>query len=448
VIRAPIAVRTTIVALAALLLILSGTAGAVASLVFSTPFLSTGPAQLSGTPTVLDVRLPQIVSGISLEVETLNLHMETDSAEYVNTGPSAIGTRPVQTTTQDFGAAIIRASPTQTSSGLFLVPLTGEFSAGMQGVAASVPGTACQLQPTFFERPRDPLCPDLASAVYLAGELDRPLIVTGHFQIFLYGWEGEISSAGQVEEFWSGVRYSLPQAGVALGQSEFRGVSFDGVGNLSLTIPKMPVTLAASSTQLTGQEISLANGQATAPVGSALVTRASNDVAVSFTSGRVTLADGTTVTVGQAGASSLWVWTLLAIGAVVAAPPAVLGGRRFAASRHLQHARDNIALENFHSAARHAEAAMASRAHAVPAGVIGAIALIRADDLEDARFFLDSLRNNPSASPAAVLYLEACVEAKAGNAAAARGKLVTCFAIAPAYEAEARVNPILEGVLP
>lgn len=422
-------------------------AAAAPALRISSLSLTATNATIAGQVTTIDLRANAVQPAhFTIEIEAANLQMQTDSVEYFEAGETAVGTQEPNTQTTDFGLARVTAATQATETGLFIVP-TGplDYRATLSTAELSIPAESCRKQPSYFENDRPVLCTPTDQSVTAAGSAASAIELRGAFQVFLWGWQGRIDDATQSTEFWSGTTYSMPQNGVPLGPSELRHVVLFGNGTVVLHLPTdYSVEFLSSSLQLDATQATfvLTTGESIVQDAKLTVSRLGNHLATAVLGGAVTQPDGTMVVVGPA--EKRFPWLPVAAVASLLAPVGVVISRSRSASRHVQYAKDSFALGNYHSAARHAEAALSNRKLGGQAGVLGAIALIRANDLLDAAYFVSELQRRGHTEPAAISYLEACIAAKSGEPARAVHCLKAAVAANPAYRAEAQANPILE----
>lgn len=418
---------------------------AAASVTVSTPSFTATAATVDGDMPVIDYRSTDGAGSAQLSLDAARLVVETDTVAYLQAGVTAVGSEPPSTSRTDYGTGRVLASVTGQQSGLFLVP-TGELTvhATAGRLEGSVPADSCRQQPDYFENDRPLACPDVTNALSFRGSQRVTMLLNGSFTMFLWGWDGSVEGQSRSDSFWSGTRYDN-SATPAVGRSEHRQVVLHVEGTLELTAGSSALPeLLLASTRLSAAQVSLATdlGAFHLANGTMELARSGANISAKVLEGAVTRPDGTVVNAG-ASKSANWAWLAVVGTVMVAAPSAFVGGRAARARLLLRRARESVVLGNYHAAARHAEQAMTHKPSRVEAGILGAIALIRSGDTQDAKHFIAQLTE---ADPAAVAYLRACAAARSGHPREARRWLADCFERNPAYEREAQANPILAGV--
>lgn len=376
-------------------------------------------------------------------LEAERIRQETDSAPYVYAGLTFVGTTEPTTSIRDFRASRWTGVNWYSETSVFLVP-TGSTNTTLearQGI--EIPDVACISQPTFIPGAREALCPDASNRFDVAAEASR-MVVAGSFDVFLWGWQGAISYDGSSEDYWTGTRFSSPQApGASTGPAEARFIKLsvaNGTASFDLaTAPQIHLfstrgVLNLDSLQLLGSSIVSAESTVTT------IRRSGDQLAVILEDGTVTDAAGNTRAVSPIQAGRAWDWTVTLL--VIPAVLAILLVRD--GPRHVRYAADNLFIGNPAAAYRHARAAMRYPWSRRRATVLAVIALLKSSKFSDAEAAIKAGRTMDAASRD---FLTAFLEASRGRTSAAGIALARSIAANPSYRTEAHNHRILRGLL-
>jgi hypothetical protein len=414
----------------------------------SASFLHAQQATLDADLTVLDWNTAQDIPPVAiLKIHSSDLMLQTDSVEYLQAGEVAVGMTPPSTTHDSFQDASVRVAPSQGDVGLYVTPLgTASIQASYHALDVQLPQQACQLQPLYFERNQEAVCAKLDQSAVTQSQATS-WNVTGTFMVGLWGWSATITSPTKSAHAWSGSNSSAPPTSVSAGPTELRYLTFRVNGSMLIDAPPGPM-LGASHWQVEASTTSIQTPAGTLQLtnGSLALSRNQGPIQVDLQSGILTNPDGSTTIIAAGSDRNKW-FPWLMLGVVAAMPAATLASRRHVARAHGRNARDNIAIGNFHAAARHARHASRHAHMRIEGRILAAIALIRANELDQAQAVIDELEPI-GAEPASAQYLAACVAAKRGLHDDARRLLRGAIDANAKYADEAAANPILEGVRP
>lgn len=428
-------------------LVLVGTALApvyAASSTFSASTLQwDGPSTIEVLAPVVDYRLQPEDGGafFALSAESVRMTTIAQTKVVVPTLVSTTTQRP-QASVQDFGASTWSWASRASESGIFVsTDAQSILDASPVGGRISIPIERCLEQPTYFTTGQEPACPSLESAVQISTTISQ-WVLKGNFSLHLWSWNGTMDR----QAYWSGAQPSDTSA-LGIGEHQYQAIRID-VTNATMDFygPLLAVKLHGvhgrvatdnSFVTLPGLNAKPAPGIPQASV--LLISRSDQGLAVD-------VLDGTDLRhTGIAAGLQAPITPLLAFLMALALAILLIVARRRRARMHLLEASQNMLRGNYLAAARHASDARKHKDFRHEAGILGAVALLRAGKLQDAESFIDALQ--PSTHRAAIAYLKGNLRVLQGRIREAKSFLEECMALDETLETEIAANPILVGLV-
>lgn len=381
----------------------------------------------------------------SFSLEAQAVHAETDRLRMAETGAAAgVVTQPPETTRANYGPSTWQAQATASPRVLFIIPNNAEISVTQGQGTAFVPLLSCASQPNYFDAPRPLACPSVQDSLHLKA-LATQWVIRGNFTLIMWSWEGTLTEGVAETPFWTGSRPTSTN-GAGFGEFEYRQTYLDVTEGILALGPKTGESLDLYALRFNArvERAAIHAGEGivsgAVPAQSLLVLGRTGSSIDARVEGPATAAVGI--------ASLAQGWMLGAMGALVLVGPAgMVLVRRNKGLTHLGLASDNLELENHRAAARHADKASKIRALRSRAGLLGAVACIRIEDLQGAEQFIAKMHGSPGHDEAGCRFLLAHVRVQQGRADEGQALLEECLSINPSYMAEAAGSSVLAPFL-